>query len=67
MAISKSLSEQTIEEFSSRISADLEIPEALKKQLLTLTTDDKWKTNTTVSDALETFHSISEGEFSDKA
>jgi hypothetical protein len=64
---SKSLSDQAIDEFVSRVSSDEEIPEALKAQLLELTNDGKWKTGASVSSALDAFYSTSGGGPNDKA
>jgi len=67
MTSSKSLSNEAIEEFESRVSNDLDIPEGLRKQIVTLISDGKWKSETSVSSALEAFHSISQGGSNDQA
>ena len=62
MAISKSLSEEAINEFASRVSSDQEIPANLKQQLTALIGQGKWNRDVNVSDALEAFHTNPEGE-----
>jgi predicted outer membrane protein len=67
MTISRSLSDEAINEFASRISSDQEISPGLRKQLTTLIGEEKWKREASVSDALEAFYSTLEGGLGDKA
>jgi hypothetical protein len=66
MANSKSLSEEAINEFVSRISIDQEIPVSLREQLTILIKEGKWNRDVNVSGALEAFYTNLEGELSDK-
>jgi hypothetical protein len=60
MTISKSLSDQAIEEFKSNISNDQTLPKDLRTQLLKLVSEGTWDKATNVSDTLAAFHSASD-------